>query len=132
MTGQHPLAIVQAGYAAFGRGDLPALLALMQPDVRWRFIGDRRAPYTRTAQGHDDVARWFGQVAAADAIQAFEPREFLVGPDHVTVLGWERTAALPGNGVFECEWVHVWRLRDGKVASFWGLLDSEAATRARA
>lgn len=25
----------------------------------------------------------------------------LVGPDHVTVLGWERSQALPGGKVFE-------------------------------
>jgi ketosteroid isomerase-like protein len=131
MTTTNPLAAVQAVYEAFGRGDLPALLAQLQPDVRWQFLGDRRAPYTRTVTGHDGVARWFGQVAEADGIQAFEPREFLAGPEHVTVIGWERTAALPGGQVFECEWVHVWRLRDGRVASFWGMLDSEAAARAR-
>jgi hypothetical protein len=28
--------------------------------------------------------------------------------------------------------VHVWRLRDGKVASFLGMFDTEAAGRARA
>jgi ketosteroid isomerase-like protein len=126
------LQTVQALYEAFGRGDLPGILAQLQPDVRWQFTGDRAAPYTRTATGHDGVMRWFGEVAQADAIQAFEPREFLVGNDHVTVIGWERTVAQPGGGTFESEWVHVLRLRDGKVASFWGMLDSEAAGRARA
>ena len=32
-----PLTLVQSAYAAFGRGDLPALLALMTPDIDWRF-----------------------------------------------------------------------------------------------
>jgi ketosteroid isomerase-like protein len=126
-----PLDVVQAVYQAFGQGDLPALLSRLQADVQWQFVGDRRAPYTGRAQGHEAVAHWFGDVAKADAIQAFEPRRFLAGPDHVTVIGWERTAAQPGGKVFECEWVHVWQLRDGKVASFYGILDSEASAQAR-
>ncbi len=132
MSTKTPLETVQAVYAAFGAGDLPALLSHLQPDVRWRFVGDRAAPYTGEVQGHDAVAHWFGDVAKADAIQAFEPRQFLAGSDHVTVLGWERTAAMPGGGVFESDWVHVWQLRDGQVESFFGILDTEAAGRARA
>jgi len=76
--------------------------------------------------------RWFGDVAHADQIQAFEPRDFLAGPDHVTVIGWERTVALPGGGTFESEWVHVWKVRAGKIASFLGIFDTEAVGRARA
>jgi len=126
-----PLHTVQAVYAAFGAGDLPALLARLQPDVQWQFVGDAGAPYTGRVQGHEAVAHWFGDVARTDAIQAFEPREFLAGPDHVTVLGWERTADARSGRVFETEWVHVWTLRDGKVARFFGIFDSQAAAATR-
>ena len=126
-----PLSTVQNLYAAFGRGDIPGLLALLSPDVTWHFIGDRKAPYTGTARGHGQVAEWFGMVAQVDGIQAFEPRQFLVGPDHVTVIGVERSQALPNGGVFECEWVHVWQLEDGLVTRFRGILDSDAAAIAR-
>lgn len=127
----NPLALVQDAYAAFGRGDVPALLNLLTPDVRWEFAGDRKAPYTGRVQGRAQVGEWFLAVAQADGIQAFEPRQFLVGPDHVTVLGWERSQALPGGRVFEAEWVHVWQVRDGHLARFWGMLDTEASARAR-
>lgn len=126
-----PLALVQSAYAAFGSGDIPALLNMLTPDVRWQFVGDRRAPYTGTVRGRAQVGEWFLAVAQADDIQAFEPREFLAGDDHVTVLGWERTRALPGGAVFETPWVHVWQLRDGTICRFWGLLDTEAAAQAR-
>ena len=125
------LNLVQTAYAAFGRGDIPALLNMLTEDVRWQFIGDRKAPYTGTVTGRDQVGEWFGAVAQADDIQAFEPRQFLVGPDHVTVLGWERTVTKPAGRRFETEWVHVWRLRDGRISSFWGALDTEASAIAR-
>jgi ketosteroid isomerase-like protein len=127
----NPLTLVQDAYTAFGRGDVPALLNLLTPDVRWEFAGDRKAPYTGRVQGRAQVGEWFLAVAQADDIQAFEPRQFLVGPDHVTVLGWERSQALPGGKVFEAEWVHVWQVRDGQLARFWGMLDTEASARAR-
>jgi ketosteroid isomerase-like protein len=126
-----PLATVHSIYAAVGRGDLPGLLGLLSTDVSWQFVGDRKAPYTGTVRGHGQVAEWFGLVAANDGIQAFEPREFLVGPDHVTVIGWERTQALPNGRVFECDWVHVWQLKDGLATRFFGIYDSEAAANAR-
>ena len=126
-----PTALVQSAYAAFGSGDIPALLALLTPDVRWEFVGDAQAPYTGSVQGRSQVAEWFQAVAQVDGIQAFEPREFLAGADHVTVLGWERTQALPGGAVFETPWVHVWQVRDGLLSRFFGILDTQAAARAR-
>ena len=126
-----PQSIVQNAYACFGRGDIPALLALLTDDVRWRFIGDRAAPYTGEVTGQSAVGEWFGQVAMADDVRAFEPRQFLAGPDHVTVIGWERTGAKPGGKEFDSDWIHVWQLRDGRIAGFTGMFDTEAAAAAR-
>jgi ketosteroid isomerase-like protein len=126
------LTTIQNAYAAFGRGDIPALLGMLSSDVSWQFIGDSKAPYTGRFRGPGQVGEWFGMVASIDGIQAFEPREFLVGPEHVTVIGWERTQALPGGKVFESEWVHVWQLREGLISRFLGTLDTEAAAAARA
>lgn len=125
------LATVQAAYAAFGRGDLPALLEMLTDDVSWKFVADRAAPYTGEVRGRGQVGEWFGSVFQADDIQAFEPRRFHAGADHVTVIGWERTAGRASGKVFECDWVHIWTLRDGKVAGFFGILDSEASAAAR-
>jgi uncharacterized protein len=126
-----PLALVQDAYACFGRGDLPALLQLMTPDVAWQFVGDRSVPYTGSFSGTGAVAEWFGRVAQFDGIEAFEPREFFAGDGHVTVIGWERTRALPGGLVFEADWVHLWQTRDGRISRFFGILDSEASAAAR-
>jgi hypothetical protein len=125
-----PLAVVQRLYECFGAGDVPGLMALLGDDLRWQFHGDSRAPYT----GHVDKAglpAWLGQVAEADAIERFEPREMLAGGDIVTVLGWERSTMRPGNGGVECDWIHVFEVRGGLVRRFVGMLDTERAARAR-
>ncbi|HEU0203056.1 MAG TPA: nuclear transport factor 2 family protein [Burkholderiaceae bacterium] len=127
-----PTEVIQAMYAAFGRGDVAALLEMLSDDVEWTHHGDIGLAYMGTFKGKNEVARWFGHVAALDAIEAFEPREFLAGADHVTVLGWERTKALPAGRVFETDWVHVFKVRDGKVTHYIGMYDTAASARARA
>ena len=126
-----PTAIVQSMYAAFGRGDIEGLLGLCTSDVDWTMLGSIDLPYIGQFQGQQALLRWFGLVAEFDDIQAFEPREFFAGDDHVTVLGWERTRAKPGQGVFETPWLHLFTLRDGKVARFVGMYDTAAVEVAR-
>lgn len=126
-----PLQTVQLAYQAFGRGDIPALLAMCSPQVRWEMVADRAAPYTGTAVGHEAVAQWFGAVAASDDIQVFEPRRMLEGPDHVTVIGFERTTLRATGKTFESPWVHVFNVEDGVITGFWGLMDTQAVGAAR-
>ena len=127
----NPSEIVQSIYAAFGRGDVPAVLERLSDDVEWTHHGRIGLAYMGSFRGKAAVAKWFGDVAALDGIEAFEPREFLAGPDHVTVLGWERTRALPNGTVFETDWVHVFNVKDGEVTRFIGAYDTAASAAAR-
>lgn len=126
-----PSDTIQSMYAAFGRGDLPALLEHLSDDVEWTHHGSIGLPFMGTFRGKAAVAKWFADVAAVDGVQAFEPREFLAGPDHVTVLGWERTRALPNGNVFETDWVHVFNVKNGRVTRFVGSYDTAASAAAR-
>ena len=130
-TPAQPLEVVQAAYAAFGSGDIPAVLKFVADDIDWKFCGAKGLPYTGTYRTKSDVAKWFASIPKADDIQAFEPREFIVGGENVTVLGWERTRAIPGGKVFETDWVHIFTVRDGRVVRFWGMYDTEASAAAR-
>lgn len=116
--------LIQALYAAFGSGDLPQFLSMLQPDVKWRFIGAPGLAYTTEVTGHEGMQRWLTSVAELEDIQAFEPRQMFAAPEHVTVLGWERTVAKPTGRAFECEWMHLFELKDGRVARFVGIYDS--------
>ena len=50
------LSLIQDAYGCFGRGDIPALLALTTPDVDWQFHGDHGAGYTGRVRGHAQLA----------------------------------------------------------------------------
>ena len=127
-----PLEIVQNAYAAFGRGDVPALLALCSPDVRWQFVADRAAPYSTTAVGLGQLGEWFGMVAASDDIQVFEPRQFFSGPEHVTIVGHERATMRATGKTIECPWVQVFTVKQGRITAFWGMFDTQTVAAARA
>ncbi|MDM0034869.1 nuclear transport factor 2 family protein [Variovorax sp. J22P271] len=124
-----PTEIAKQGYAAFGRRDIPALLELLADDVEWRFLAspETGTPYGGTCRGKQQVAEFFGKLAQADEILEFEPREFLEGPGHVTVLGRTKGRALPDGKVHESEWVQVFSWKDGSKISRWvGTADTAA------
>ena len=123
-----PSEVVQQAYAAFGRRDIPGILALLTDDVDWQFHASPSTgiPYGGKFTGKKDVEAWFVTLAQNDDIQQFEPREFLAGPDHVTVLGWERVKPLPNGTPFDGEWVHVFTLKGGKISRWIGTADTAA------
>lgn len=127
-----PIEIVQHAYAAFGRGDIQALIGLCSPVVRWQFVADRDAPYNREAIGPIQLGQWFAAVASSDDIHQFEPRQMFAGADHVTVIGHERTTIRATGKTFECAWVHVFSIENGLIAAFWGMIDTQAVGDARA
>jgi len=122
--------VVRAAYSAFSRGDVPAIVNLVSEDVDWRFVGTKRLAYTGRFK-KPQVAQWFADLAAAEEVQQFEPREFIPGGEHVTVLGHYRCTAKPSGKPFETEWAHVFTVKHGKITRFWGIYDSEASAAAR-
>jgi uncharacterized protein len=129
-----PTEIAKQGYAAFASRDIPALLELLADDVEWRFFGSPATgtPYGGTCTGKQKVAEFFGKLAQADEILEFEPREFLEGPMHVTVLGRIKSRALPDGKVHESEWVQVFTWKDDTKISRWiGTGDTAARLNSR-
>jgi ketosteroid isomerase-like protein len=118
--------IVQEVYAAFGRGDIPAILSLVASDVDWEFVGSPGLAYAGQRTGPAGVGTFFADVSRTDNIHAFEPREFIEADSHVTVLGWERATAPDTSKDFESEWVHVWTVQDGKVSRWRGFFNTAA------
>jgi ketosteroid isomerase-like protein len=118
--------VVQETYEAVGRGDISALLDLLTDDVEWTFQGPSVIPFAGTRRGREGVAEFFSLVGGNLEFERFEPREFVAQGDTVVVLGFERSLVKPTGRTFEQEWAHVYKLRDGKVAEFLALEDTEA------
>lgn len=104
-------------YAAFARGDVPAVLGALAPDVRW--VEAEGGPYGGLSIGPDAVLRnvfmklggeWDGFAAV--------PEEFIAQGETVVALG-EYSASFKATGKsFRAPFAHVWKIADGKVKSF--------------
>ncbi len=116
MSDQANVGVVQQGYEALGRGDIPALLDLMADDVEWTLQGPPVIPWAGTRRGREGVAEFFSLLGKTLEFEQFEPREFVAQGDTLVVLGYERSLAKPTGRTFEQEWAHVYTLRDGKIA----------------
>jgi ketosteroid isomerase-like protein len=116
MSEQDNRALVQRGYDAFGRGDIEALLALLDEDVEWITPGPSELPTAGRRRGRQQVAEFFQGVNSLFEIQRFEPEVFVSEGDRVVVLGSETTRVKATGKLLNMRWVHVFTLRNGKVA----------------
>jgi hypothetical protein len=103
--------ILRGGYEAFGRGDLPAVLTLFDPDIEWIQHENPDVPLSGRYRGHQEVAGLFRQAASVlGPTWRIETDEFVPTDDGVLVLG--RHAGV-GPGAAELPFAMVWWMRDG-------------------
>ncbi len=119
-----PTEVAKQAYAAFGRGDIDAIVALVADQVDWELVGPAQLAYAGRRRTKQEVGSFFRDVMRSDDIQAFEPREFIEAGQHLTVLGWERTTALDTGITFESEWVHVFTVQNDKVTRWRAFLNT--------
>ena len=110
---------VEAFYAAMGRGDIPFVIGVLDPNIVWHegenFIYADKSPYI----GVDALlsglfARLAGEWEGFSAV----PAEIVDGGDTVVSLG-RYGGVYKATGVrVNAQFVHVFRFKDGKVANF--------------
>jgi uncharacterized protein len=113
-----PIERVQQMYGAFGRGDIPAILAALANDVEWEYnTFPNPVPWLQPLKGRAEVARFFETLAAVHFTQ-FEPKHFFAAGNMVVSLIDETfTVKATGKTVVEPEAVHIWHFDDaGKVS----------------
>ena len=127
-----PIQTVQEIYAAFGRGDIPAIVARLAPDVEWEYgANGHPAPWLQTIRGRDQVPRFFEALGAIELTQ-FQPKQILGDGNTVVVLLDEAfTARATGRQVVEEDAVHIWHFDDsGRVSRMRHRVDTLAHARA--
>ncbi len=120
------LDVVRRGYDAFGRGDIKALLELLDDTITWVSPGPPELATSGRRTGREAVAEFFTTVNEVFEIQRFEPREFIVQGDRVVVLGDETAQVRATGKVIDIDWAHAFTLRNGKVVALHEYLDTSA------
>ena len=118
--------IVRRGYEAFGRGDIPGILALLDDQVTWQTPGPTELPFAGTRRGHAQVAQFFQLLTDVLDITRFEPRQFIGHGDQVIVIGDDTSRVKATGRSLEFRWTHVFTVRDGKIVAFEEYNDASA------
>ena len=118
--------VVKALYAAFGRGDVPSVVELLHPTVNWREA--QSSPYQPSGEG------WVGPDAVVSHLFVpmgedwahFEvrPTLFHEAGQVVTVEGRYSAEHAQSSESLDCQFCHVWTVRDGKIVKFQQYMDT--------
>lgn len=126
MSEQESQELVQRIYDAFVRKDLPLILDLQADDAQWSVAANAdRIPWAAPQAGREGVADFLKTLAAWLVAEQFEIRETLSGGETVVALGYQRGYVRPNGNPYEFDFIHVWKIREGKIASFRVYYDTE-------
>jgi ketosteroid isomerase-like protein len=120
--GESNAAAVTEIYAAFERGDVPAILARLAPDVAWESWTDNFAqrggvPYLVPRAGRDDVVGFFAELATMTVLR-FAVLD-VIGSGRQVAAEVAASFALPNGGRFADEELHLWTFDEaGLVTRF--------------
>src|SRR5690349_1949612 len=128
---QANLEIIRNLYEVFARGDGPASIANMDEGIVWNeaenFPYADRNPYVGPAAVAEGI---FLRIANEwDNFQVL-PDEILDAGDSIVVLGRYKGTYKATSAPLNAQFVHVWRLRNGKITAFQQYTDTAQAQRA--
>lgn len=123
--------VVRSAYEAFGKGDVPAVLAAMDPEIVWNeaenFPYADRNPYIGPTAVLEGV---FARLGSEWESFRLSPEEILDAGDTVVSYGrYEAVYKKTGTKV-SAQFVHIWRLRDGKLLKYQQYTDTLQVAKA--
>ena len=110
-------------YSAFARGDIPAVLAGLDPQIVWTETAG--GPFAGTYTGPDAVLEnVFGRLGAEWDEFAVQPDAYVCDGDAAVVTGTYRGTCRATGRALEARFAHAWQLRDGRAARFEQITDT--------
>jgi ketosteroid isomerase-like protein len=118
--------MLQAAYDAFGRGDVPAVLGAMDPDIEWREAeGNPYQPTGAAWRGPDAVLQnLFIKLATEWDAFTVHPLKFHDAGDTLAVEGRYTGTYKDTGKSMDAQFCHVWKIRDDKAVSFQQYVDT--------
>ena len=117
-------ALLRETYAAMARGDGRAIAANIAPDAVWHIPG--ASPLAGDKRGLDELFAFWRHVAElSGGGMRLELRDVLANDERACV--WVRGSATRDGRTFEELGVHVFEIRDGKIAEAWFHYEDQTA-----
>lgn len=115
--------LVRRAYEAYARGDLATVFALLDDKLTVRQTP--LLPWGGERHGHEGARTFFQQLAAHTSAQPV-PSAYIDAGDDVAVIGRLKGHARSTGRPIDMDIVHVWTVRDGRLAAFSAYIDTPA------
>ena len=106
--------LVRRTYEAFGRGDIPAVIAVIDENIVWNAPGV--LPHAMAVDGRDDVGKFFQNLASTWDGFFLEVDDLVASGDRVCAIG--RAGGTLDGEQASYGFVHAWTVRDGVLVRF--------------
>jgi uncharacterized protein len=121
---------IRSIYAAFGRGDISAVLEQMDDAIVFIVPGSPAVPIAGARRGLHEVRRFFEDLERRIQFSVFQPREFIAQGNRVVALvHYEGKDKVTGRG-FTADSAMLWTIGNGKPIRFQEYTDTEALAAA--
>lgn len=122
--------LVMEGYRQFQTGDIAHLLERYHDDAEWTGPESDTTPFAGKFHGRQGIAQFFSKLAGSVQPLRFQPLTVVAEGDSVVVTGESSWLVKSTGRSYDSAWVHVFTIRDGKVATFQSYYDTAACERA--
>jgi len=115
--------LVRSAYDLFARGDIPAVLELIDPEVEW--IEAEGGPFAGTYRGPQAVLEGvFGRIGSEWENFVVQPETVVAQGDTVIAVGTYRGTYRATSKPMEARFAHVWEMSDGRLRRLEQIADS--------
>ena len=115
MTEQANVRLIRELYDAFGRGDVLAVLNVLDPQADLDFEGPKAIPWAGNWHGRDGWAKFFQTLGEnADEI-TLQMEPFAAQGDNVVTAGRYQARVKQTSKRIDSPLVHLWTIRNGMV-----------------
>ena len=119
------LETIKAVYDAFTRGDVEAILAVVDDNVDWASdTSSDAAPWYGTRHGKNGVADFFTDFGTAMDVEEFTPVSYAVADDEVHTVVNFRARSRKTDKTVSMRLHHWFRFRAGKIVYYRGTEDT--------
>lgn len=123
--------VIRGVYAAFQKGDIPSVLAAMAPDIVWNEAENFPYADNNPYVGPEAVLQGvFARLGGEWDSFSVREEELIDAGETIVTLGRYGGAPKATGRAINAQFAHVWRFKNGKIASFQQYTDTLQATRA--
>ena len=134
MNEQENVQLIQQHFAAFGKGDLSAVLGTIAQDVDWQSPATRsmqeEIPWAKPCHSREEVASFFKELLDSVQPEKFEIFNFTAQDDRVMVEGMNSGKVISTGISYEHDWIMVFTMRDGEIVRHRHYYDTADIVRA--